>query len=204
MKAILILSVLTLLAPNCSQAQENDTRSEIRELREKLERLERKLAADEAAREKKAGEDRAALTENVKNDVISEVAAKGQSIFGRMIEQTKVGAYGSMRYGTSNLDDLHNTFTFRRFVMTVDSPIYERLKAYMELEFERFTSLELDKTLTRTPGGGLTSEVAIEGTAQVGNFHGAGLDAVRHRRLAQVPRRRGFGSVGKIQHQPRR
>ena len=166
MKAILILSVVAFLAPNCSLAQENDTRSEIRELREKLERLERKLAADEAAREKTAGEERTALTEKVKNDVISEVSARGQSFFGRMIEQTKVGAYGSIRYGTSNLDDLHNTFTFRRFVMTVDSPIYERLKAYMELEFERFTSLELDKNLTRTAGGGLTSEVAIEGTAK--------------------------------------
>jgi hypothetical protein len=33
----------------------------------------------------------------------------------------------------------------------------------MELEFERFTNLELEKTLTRTPGGGLTSEQAIEG-----------------------------------------
>ena len=164
MKAILALTVLALLAPNFSLAQESDTRSEIRELREKLERLERKLAADEATRERKAGEDRAALTEKVKNDVISEVSAKGQSYISKLIDQTKIGAYGSMRYGTSNLDDLHNTFTFRRFVMTVDSPIYERLKAYMELEFERFTSLELDKKLTRTSGGGLTSEVAIEGT----------------------------------------
>src|SRR4029453_17023931 len=45
-------------------------------------------------------------------------------------------------------------------------PISERLKANMELEFERFTSLELDKNLTRTSGGGLTSEVAIEGTSK--------------------------------------
>jgi hypothetical protein len=166
MKAILVLTVLAVLVPTFSLAQENDTRAEIRELREKLERLERKLAADEAAREKKAGEERAALTEKVKNDVISEVSAKSQSYFSKLIDQTKIGAYGSMRYGTSNLDDLHNGFTFRRFVLTVDSPIAERLKANMELEFERFTNLELDKKLTRRSGGGLTSEVAIEGNAK--------------------------------------
>ena len=164
MKLLLLATALVTFVPVVSFAQDSDTRAEIRELREKLERLERKLAADEATREKRAADERAAMTEKVKNDVMSEVATKGQSFFGRMIEQTKVGAYGSMRYGTSNLDDLHNTFTFRRFVLTVDSPIYERLKANLELEFERFTSLELDKKLTRTSGGGLTSEVAIEGT----------------------------------------
>jgi len=163
MKTILMLSLLVFISPNFSHGQENSTQAEIRELREKLERLERKLAADDAAREQKGAEERAALTEKVKNDVITEVSAKGQSYFSRLIEQTKVGAYGSMRYGTSNLNDLHNTFTFRRFVLSVDSPITERLKANMEFEFERFTSLELDKKLNRTSGGGLTSEVAIEG-----------------------------------------
>jgi hypothetical protein len=162
----IFLIFLLVLVSKPVIAQEADTRSEIRELREKLERLERKLADDEAMREKKTADERAALTEKVKKDVMSEVSAKGQSYFSKLIDQTKIGAYGSMRYGTSNLDDLHNTFTFRRFVMTMDSPIYERLKAYMELEFERFTSLELDKKLTRTSGGGLTSEVALEGTAK--------------------------------------
>jgi len=41
-------TVLAFFAPTFSLAQENDTRAEIREFREKLERLERKLAADEA------------------------------------------------------------------------------------------------------------------------------------------------------------
>src|SRR5207249_11432530 len=163
MKRLITAATLGLLFAGTVFAQEDDTRVEIRELREKLERLERKLAAEDAAREKKSAEERAAITEQVKKDVMSDVAAKGQSYFGKLIEQTKVGAYGSMRYGTSNLDDLHNTFTFRRFVLTVDSPIAERLKANLELEFERFTQLELEKKLTRTSGGGLTSEQAIEG-----------------------------------------
>jgi hypothetical protein len=92
-----------------------------------------------------------------------EVGAKSQSYFSRLIEQTKVGAYGSMRYGTSNLDDLHNTFTFRRLVLTVDSPIAERLRANMELEFERFTQLELERR-TFPAAGGLKVQQAIEGS----------------------------------------
>lgn len=163
MKVILTIFCLTLLSAAPLPAQDTDTKSEIRELREKLERLEKKLLADEAARDKKSAEDRAVLTEKVTNNVISEVSSKGQSYFGRLIEQTKVGSYGSLRYGTSNLEDLHNSFTFRRFVLTVDSPIAERLKANMELEFERFTQLELEKKLSRRSGGGLTSEQAIEG-----------------------------------------
>lgn len=163
MQKLIFTSLLLIFTSATTSAQESDTRAEIRELREKLERLEKKLAEDEAQKAKRAEAEKAAIAEQVKKDVISEVATKGQSLFGKIIEQTKVGAYGSMRYGTSNLDDLHNTFTFRRFVLTVDSPIAERLKANMELEFERFTNLELEKTLTPTSGGGLTSEQAIEG-----------------------------------------
>ena len=163
MKVLLLATALTVLMPFASFAQESDTRGEIRELREKLERLERKLAVDEAVREKKAAEERAAITETVKKDVISEVSAKGQSYFSKLVDQTKIGAYGSIRYGTSSLDDLHNTFTFRRFVLTTDSPIAERLRAYLELEFERFTALELERRTFPTAGG-LRVEQAIEGS----------------------------------------
>src|SRR3990172_4400862 len=163
MKVLLLATALTVLTPFASFAQESDTRGEIRELREKLERLERKLAADEAVREKKAAEERAAITETVKKDVISEVSAKGQSYFSKLVDQTKIGAYGSIRYGTSSLDDLHNTFTFRRFVLTTDSQIAERLRAYLELEFERFTELELERRTFPTAGG-LRVEQAIEGS----------------------------------------
>jgi hypothetical protein len=151
--------------PFIAFAQEGDTRAEIRELREKLERLERKLAADESAREQKAADERAVMTEKVKKEVMSEVAAKGESFFGKMISQTKVGGYGSIRYGTSNLDDLHNTFTFRRFVLTADAPIAERLRANFELEFERFTQLELERRTFPTAGG-LTVQQAIEASNQ--------------------------------------
>ena len=165
MKSILVCMSLLLAFASSSFAQEKDVAAEIRELREKLERLEKKMASDEAQKAKVAEAEKAAITEQVKQEIKAEASSKGRSYFDRLLEQTKVGGYGSMRYGTSDLDDLNNGFTFRRFVLTVDSAITERLKTNMELEFERFTSLELDKKLTRTSGsGGLTSEVAIEGT----------------------------------------
>jgi hypothetical protein len=166
MKSLFVFLSMLLAFPHSGVAQEKDIAAEIRELREKLERLEKKMADDDAQKAKRAEADKAVITEQVKQEMKAEASAKGRGYFDKMIEQTKVGAYGSMRYGTSNLDDLHNGFTFRRFVLTVDSPITERLKANMELEFERFTSLELDKKLTRMSGGGLTSEVALEGTAK--------------------------------------
>jgi hypothetical protein len=164
MKKILCTLSLLLAVASSSFAQEKDLAAEIRELRDKLERLEKKMAVEEAEKAKQAEADRAAMAEQVRQEVKAETSSKAGGYFQRLLDQTKVGAYGSMRYGTSDLADQNNGFTFRRFVLTVDSPITERLKANMELEFERFTSLELDKKLTRTNGGGLTSEVAIEGT----------------------------------------
>ena len=162
MKTIIVILASLLILPAVCSAQEGDLAAEVRELRAKLERLEKKMTDEEAQKMKRAEAERAALTEQVKKDVMTDVTAKSQSYFGKLVEQTKVGAYGSMRYGTSSLDDLHNTFTFRRLVLTVDSPIAERLKANLELEFERFTELEVEKRLFSSRGVGL--QQAVEGT----------------------------------------
>ena len=50
MKYLITAATLGLLFASTAFAQEDDTRAEIRELRQKLERLERKLAAEDAAR----------------------------------------------------------------------------------------------------------------------------------------------------------
>lgn len=165
MKALIFISALVFLTPVLSFAQQKDTAAEIRELRERLDRLEKKQAEEAAARAKKAKEEKAAMAAEIKKDVISEVSAKGAGILGDIVGRTKIGAYGSMRYGTSSLDDLHNSFTFRRLVLTTDSPITERLRAYMELEFERFTELEIERK-SFPAAGGLKVEQAIEGSNQ--------------------------------------
>ncbi|MGH7339972.1 MAG: hypothetical protein ACREKH_05715, partial [Candidatus Rokuibacteriota bacterium] len=86
---------------------------------------------------------------------------------GRVVDaiasRVNIGAYGSMRYEASNLDEAHSTFTFRRFVLTADANIAPRLKAAMELEFERFRELELEKAQEPAEGG-LTVEQTVEGT----------------------------------------
>jgi hypothetical protein len=81
-----------------------------------------------------------------------------------LVDRVRLGAYGSTRYELSSLDDQNQTFTYRRFVLTADANIAPRLKALMELEFERFRELELEKTTAPNDEGGLEVEQTVEGT----------------------------------------
>jgi hypothetical protein len=82
-----------------------------------------------------------------------------------LVDRVQVGGYGSVRYEGSSLEEQRHTFTFRRFVLTADADIAPRLKAYMELEFERFRELELEKTTHPNDEGGLEVEQTVEGTS---------------------------------------
>lgn len=77
--------------------------------------------------------------------------------------QTRIGGYGSVRYDATTAEDVNNTFAFRRFVLTADSQIADRLRIGFELEFERFRKLELERKAT-AEAGGLKVEQEIEGT----------------------------------------
>src|ERR1041384_7458468 len=57
----------------------------------------------------------------------------------------KLGGYGSTRFEASDLNHLTDTFTFRRFVLTGDATIGERLRSLVELELERLTELEVER-----------------------------------------------------------
>jgi hypothetical protein len=83
--------------------------------------------------------------------------------YGNILPGMRVGGYGSFRFEASSLDDVGNTFTFRRFVLSLDTAIAERLRLAIEVEFERFTSLELERSTTSS-NGGLRVEQAIEGS----------------------------------------
>jgi hypothetical protein len=83
--------------------------------------------------------------------------------YGNLLPGVRVGGYGSFRFEASNLKEVGDTFTFRRFVLTVDAAIAEPLRSGIEVEFERFTSLELERE-TRPDSGGLRVEQAIEGS----------------------------------------
>src|SRR5262245_29022877 len=79
------------------------------------------------------------------------------------IDRLRMGGYGSMRYSVTDNPSMKNTFELRRFVLTADANIAPRLKAYAELEFERFRKLEIEKNLTPSEGG-LSAEPSVEGT----------------------------------------
>jgi hypothetical protein len=83
----------------------------------------------------------------------------------------RLGGYGSTRFEASDLDKVNNTFIFRRFVLTGDATIGERLRGLVELEFERLTELEVERKAPSEAGlrgfsqsieGSDSSEVSLE------------------------------------------
>ncbi len=75
----------------------------------------------------------------------------------------ELGGYGSVRFEQNSADDTNNTFDFRRFVLTVDAPVAPSIRAGLELEFERFRKLELERS-SEYVDGGLKVEQEVEGT----------------------------------------
>jgi hypothetical protein len=75
----------------------------------------------------------------------------------------KLGGYGSTRFEASSLPSVGDTFTFRRFVLTGDATIGERLRGLVELELERFTELEVERR-TVAEGGRQGFSQSIEGS----------------------------------------
>ena len=80
-----------------------------------------------------------------------------------LLERVKLGGYGSTRFEANSLDQLHDTFTLRRLVLTTDAKIAPRLRFYLEVEYERFRKLELERS-AQPQDSGLGVEQAIEGT----------------------------------------
>ncbi len=86
-----------------------------------------------------------------------------QSLYETIAERVHVGGYGSFRYETNDLQDFNNGFDFRRFVLTLNAKPAQRLHFNFELEFERFTALELEREIKSSPGG-IEIEQALEGS----------------------------------------
>lgn len=97
----------------------------------------------------------------------AEQAAERKYPFGTLFDgRLKLGAYGSVRYEGNTLQEIKNTFTLRRLVLTGDANITDRLRSVFEVEFERFTNLEVERSLVpETVEGrrGFRIEQAIEG-----------------------------------------
>jgi hypothetical protein len=81
------------------------------------------------------------------------------------LSEFKLGGYGSTRFETTDLDKVNNTFTFRRFVLTGDAAVGERLRGLFELELERLTNLEVEREAP-SEGGFRGFSQSIEGSDQ--------------------------------------
>lgn len=69
-------------------------------------------------------------------------------------EAVKIGGYGSVRYESNSLTAPKPAgFDFRRFVLTTDATPTDRVRAYVEIEFERLASIEVERTVQRTTNG---------------------------------------------------
>ncbi|HEY7494372.1 MAG TPA: hypothetical protein VIH59_25130, partial [Candidatus Tectomicrobia bacterium] len=92
-----------------------------------------------------------------------EQTGQPQSLYEAISDRVHLGGYGSLRYETNDLQEANNGFDFRRFVLTLNARPAERLHFNFELEFERFTALEVEREINTSPEG-IEVEQAIEGS----------------------------------------
>ena len=75
----------------------------------------------------------------------------------------KLGGYGSTRFEASDLSSVNNSFTLRRLVLSGDATIANRIRTVFEVEFERLTELEVERSTT-AEGGFQGFSQSIEGS----------------------------------------
>jgi hypothetical protein len=83
----------------------------------------------------------------------------------------KLGGYGSTRFEASDLPSVNDSFTLRRLVLSGDATIADRIRTVFEVEFERLTELEVERSTTAEGGfqgfsqsieGSNSSEISLE------------------------------------------
>lgn len=132
-----------------------------RQLLEMQSKMQQEIDALKEQRSRETEEAKKRQEEAIQHVQTSQEKFSEQTL--NLLERVKIGGYGSLRFEGNSLDKLENTFTFRRFVLTTDAKIAPRLRFYLELEYERFRLLELERSAAREEGG-LAVEEAIEGT----------------------------------------
>jgi hypothetical protein len=75
----------------------------------------------------------------------------------------RLGGYGSVRFEAADTPNVGETFTYRRFVLAGDATIAERLRTVFEIELERFTELEVERT-TPSEDGARGFSQSVEGS----------------------------------------
>lgn len=131
-------------------------------MQQQMQEMQQKMEALKEQQKKDVEKVRKRQEENVQQVQTTQEEFKERTL--SLLERVKIGGYGSLRFEGNSLDKLQNTFTFRRVVLTTDAKIAPRLRFYLELEYERFRKLELERDIRREAGG-LRVQQAIEGTS---------------------------------------
>ena len=117
---------------------------QIDEMKQEKQRQDQKLREVEAAQ--------AAQQEDLTRETAT-LREQTRRVSSELLDRVRIGGYGSVRFEANNLKEQRNSFTFRRFVLTADAKPADPMRVYMELEFERFTSIELARGQQVTQGG---------------------------------------------------
>jgi hypothetical protein len=96
-------------------------------------------------------------------DTQSGVQVIPDSVRPSWLTDFRLGGYGSVRFEAADTPNVGETFTYRRFVLAGDATIAERLRTVFEIELERFTELEVERTAPSEDGARGFSQ-SIEGS----------------------------------------
>lgn len=96
-------------------------------------------------------------------DTQSGVQVIPDSVRPSWLTDFRLGGYGSVRFEAADTPSVGETFTYRRFVLAGDATIAERLRTVFEIELERFTELEVERTAPSEDGARGFSQ-SIEGS----------------------------------------
>jgi hypothetical protein len=175
MKSAVAASIMAaLVLPNvAANAAESD--------KQRIERLERQI--EELSREVKELKDHQKEEAEAKSAVpatpastppaatasaapstgAATASSTAETALAAIRDRVQLGGYGSTRFETNSATNENTTFTLRRLVLTADAAIAPRLRSYLELEFERFRELELERKVI-SENHGLTIKQSVEGT----------------------------------------
>lgn len=118
--------------------------SQIEQMKQEKQRQDQKLREVEAAQ--------ATQKEELTRETAT-LREQTRRVSSELLDRVRIGGYGSVRFEANNLKEQRNSFTFRRFILTADAKPADPMRVYMELEFERFTSIELSRDQQVTQGG---------------------------------------------------
>jgi hypothetical protein len=163
--ALLAFPVMTLARPAMAASPE-DIEAKLKTLQEQVDQLRRQL---EETRAQQRATPPAATTPPPAPVTVAAPPPAAESPL--RLTDFKIGGYGSTRFEASDLRNLNNTFTFRRFVLSGDATIAGRLRSVVELEFEHLSELEVERSAPSEDGrrgfsqsieGSDRSEISLE------------------------------------------